>query len=138
MLSLIPLLKTQQELLDVPRCRKRFERYLEAMTGGTDDIVLLLPRFNPMAKEHVAEVVDSLIGMEAETHTAAALRLGGVKASAVPRLIGSLRNGQSVNLPEASGALALGNRRRGIPRFEFAPVFLTALDHALLHKIPQE
>lgn len=74
MLSLLPLLKTQQDLLSLPRGRKRFERYLEVMIGGTGDIVLPLPGFNPMAKKHAAEVVDSLIDMEAETQTATLLR----------------------------------------------------------------
>lgn len=41
------------------------------MTGGTDDIALPLPGFNPMAKEHAAEAVDSLIDMEAEIHATA-------------------------------------------------------------------
>ena len=93
MLSLVPVLETQQELLALPRGRKRFERYLEVMTGGAEDLVLPLSEFNPMAKEHAAGVVDSPIDMEAETHTAASLRLDGVEARAVPRQKTTPRNG---------------------------------------------
>ena len=64
--SLVPMLQVQRDLYDIPRGWTRFERYLAVMTGGTDDIILPLPVFNPMGKAHVAEVLDALIRIDAE------------------------------------------------------------------------
>jgi hypothetical protein len=44
----------------------RFRPYLEVMIGGTEDIVLPIQAFNPMAKPHVAGMLDALLGLGAE------------------------------------------------------------------------
>jgi hypothetical protein len=66
MLTVVPMLRPQRDLLDIPRGLARFRRYLEVMIGGTDDFVLPLQAFNPMSKPHVAEVLDALMGLNAE------------------------------------------------------------------------
>src|SRR6478752_7291072 len=64
--ELVPMLAAQRDLLETPRGWARFSRYLAAMTGGTGEIVLPLPLFNPMAKGHVAAFLDRLIALKAE------------------------------------------------------------------------
>lgn len=65
-LRLEPLLAIQRELYELPRDFSRFERYIEVMTGGGDDIELPLSVMNPMGKEHVPETLDALIALDAE------------------------------------------------------------------------
>ena len=84
-LSLTTMLGIQRELYDLPRGRERFARYLHAMSGGTDDLVLPLPLFNPMGKAHVAEALDALIALDAEAEAIEAVddatrRLQGIDA----------------------------------------------------------
>lgn len=83
--TLVPMLRVQRALCDLPRGGERFRRYLDAMTGGTDDIVLPLSLFNPMGKDHVATTLDRLLGIDAEGVATEALaeatdRLDGVDA----------------------------------------------------------
>lgn len=66
MLTLVPMLRDQRDLCDVPRGRLRFKRYLVLLTGGTDDMALPLPAFNPMARNHVADALDTLLAVGAE------------------------------------------------------------------------
>jgi hypothetical protein len=47
-LQVMPLLRVQRELYDIPLGRARFERYLDVMIGGSGDIVLPLGVMNPM------------------------------------------------------------------------------------------
>ena len=65
-LAYMPLLRAQRELLDVPRGPDRFAAYLDAILGGTEDIVRPLAVFNPMARPHVAGLLDSLLAKGAE------------------------------------------------------------------------
>jgi hypothetical protein len=65
-LSVIPMLGVQRGLYDMPPGWARFRRYLETMTGGTQDIVLPLGVMNPMGKAHVAAALDGLIALDAE------------------------------------------------------------------------
>ena len=81
-LELLPLLKIQQTLHAVPRGPVRLKAYIEAITGGGDEVVAPLANMNPMGKEHVAELIDSLIAWDAEARVAEVLavasdRLGG-------------------------------------------------------------
>ncbi len=81
-LELLPLLQTQRDLYEVPRGPARFGAYLEAMTGGGEDLVLPLAGMNPLGKEHVAALVDSLLAWDAEARVAEVLavasdQLGG-------------------------------------------------------------
>jgi hypothetical protein len=73
MLTVVPMLRAQRDLLEIPRGYARFRRYLEVMIGGTDDFVLPIQLFNPMAKAHVAEVLDALLGLGAEDVAAGAV-----------------------------------------------------------------
>lgn len=72
--TLVPMLREQRELYELPRGMGRFRRYLEVMTGGTDDIALPLPAFNPMGKGHVAETLDALLALDAEAVADEAVR----------------------------------------------------------------
>lgn len=60
------LLAPLRELYALPRDMKRFQAYLQLVTGGTDDIALPLGVANPMAKEHVLHKLDELIALGAE------------------------------------------------------------------------
>ena len=50
----------------MPRGPRRFRAYLDAMTDGRGGLKLPLPLFNPMGSEHVAAMLDRLIGAGAE------------------------------------------------------------------------
>jgi len=81
-LALVPALGIQRELLDLPRGRARFDRYLAVMLEG-ERVRLPLQSFNPMSKEHVADLLDHLLALDAEAVCASALaeaegRLAGV------------------------------------------------------------
>lgn len=65
-LELLPLLRIQRELYEIPLGWSRFKAYLDTMTGGTDDIVLPLVSMNPMGKPHVAAMIDTLMAFDAE------------------------------------------------------------------------
>ena len=67
------MLPVQRELYDVPLGWTRFEKYLEVMTGGTQEVVLPLMVMNPMGKPHVAATLDALIALGAEEVAAAAI-----------------------------------------------------------------
>jgi hypothetical protein len=84
--ELVPLLRLQRDLLEIPRGMERFRRYLWLLTEGRDDVVRPpLGGFNPMSREHVARVLDALLALDAETVAAGALaeaeaRLAGLEA----------------------------------------------------------
>lgn len=65
LISVAPALQVQRDLLDLPRGMERFDAYTSAMVDG-DDILLPLSVFNPMAREHVADLLDRLIAVDAE------------------------------------------------------------------------
>src|SRR6266542_6153811 len=65
--TLVPLLRTQRELYDLPLGWDRFKQYIRTITGGGDDIELApLVAMNPMGKPHVAAVLDKLIALDGE------------------------------------------------------------------------
>ena len=73
-LDLMPLLQKERALYGVPRGGARFQAYIRAATGDTDDIEIPpLGIMNPMAKEHVAHYIETLIALHAEAVVAAAL-----------------------------------------------------------------
>lgn len=80
-LQVMPLLRVQRELYDIPLGRARFERYLDVMIGGSGDIVLPLGVMNPMGKAHVAAALDALIALGAEEVAAAAVADAGGRLS---------------------------------------------------------
>lgn len=62
-----PLLQLQRDLCDGPRGAERFKEYIRTLRGNTvDDMELPLSAFNPMAKEHVSDLLDEYIAMGAE------------------------------------------------------------------------
>lgn len=81
-LEFLPLLDEQRALLNTARGFERFQRYLETMLDEQGEVRLPLAAFNPMAKPHVAVLLDDLIAADAEGTVRAALaeaaaRLGG-------------------------------------------------------------
>ncbi|MEZ6139800.1 MAG: hypothetical protein R3B84_04435 [Zavarzinella sp.] len=66
-LQYIPLLQQQRELLQLPPGRDRFEEYLRTISsdGQTIDFPPLT-MFNPMAKDHVAALLDEYIALGAD------------------------------------------------------------------------
>lgn len=82
-LEFVPLLKIQRDLHNIPRGMERFHEYIRTMTAGTGEIVLPIGPMNPMGKEHVAALLDTLLALGAEELAAAAAaeaqgRLAGV------------------------------------------------------------
>ena len=71
-LSFVPLLRTQRELYRLPRGMDRFRAYLNTMVDGeTGDLALPLVAMNPMGKDHVPDLLDRLIALDADAAGAA-------------------------------------------------------------------
>jgi hypothetical protein len=63
----VPLLQVQRDLYDLPRGYGRFQAYLKTMTDpNTGDLALPLVPMNPMGKEHVPELLDEYIRLDAD------------------------------------------------------------------------
>src|SRR5215831_13956242 len=76
-----PLLKIQRDLYRIPRGMERFREYLRTMIDPkTQDLKLPLVAMNPMGKEHVAEMLDRLLTLDADGVAAA------VVAEALPQI----------------------------------------------------
>ena len=72
-LELVPLLAVQRDLYRMPRGFERFREYLRTMIDpGTKDLQLPLSGMNPMGKDHVPELLDRLIAINAEEAAARA------------------------------------------------------------------
>lgn len=65
-IDVLPLLAAQRRLLDTPRGFARFREYLATMLDASGEIALPLSAFNPMAKAHVTERLDTLLALDAE------------------------------------------------------------------------
>lgn len=67
-LNYVPLLKVQRELQGIPRGLGRFQQYLRTMLtkDGTDLELVPLVIMNPMGKDHVTTMLDTLLTMEAD------------------------------------------------------------------------
>ena len=65
-IELLPTLQVQRELYAMPRGLDRFWKYVETLTGGTDDIAVPIVAMNPMGKEHSLVKIDELIAIDAE------------------------------------------------------------------------
>ena len=71
-LSFVPLLQTQRELYRMPGGLERFKAYLSTMVDGeTGDLALPLVAMNPMGKDHVPDLLDTLIALDADAAGAA-------------------------------------------------------------------
>jgi hypothetical protein len=62
----LSLLQVQRDLLDVPPGTGRFQQYLATMLDTDGNLRFPLPAFNPMSKEHVADLLDELLAMQDE------------------------------------------------------------------------
>ena len=63
----VPLLQLQRDWCDGPRGAERFKEYIRTLRGSTfDDMELPLSAFNPMAKQHVPDLLDEYIALGAE------------------------------------------------------------------------
>lgn len=85
-LHFLPLLQIQRDLLNTARGFERFKQYLDAMSDGQGDIALPLAAFNPMSKPHVADLLDALLAMDAESVARAALDEAATRLRAIPGL----------------------------------------------------
>jgi hypothetical protein len=73
-LEYVPLLQVQRDLYQMPRGFARFREYLQTMVDPeSGDLTLPLSGMNPMAKEHVAELLDRLLAIDADGEAARAL-----------------------------------------------------------------
>ena len=82
-LNLVPTLEVQRDLCRIERGGDRFRAYLTAMVGAGGELKLPLPLFNPMAREHVAALLDRLIAAGAEATAREALGAAELRLAAV-------------------------------------------------------
>jgi len=83
-IEVVPALRAQRDLLELPRGMERFDAYVKTMIDPNDRVILPLQTFNPMSREHVAEVLDGLLDMGAEEIATDAARdadrrIGGIE-----------------------------------------------------------
>lgn len=78
----VALLETQRELYRIPRGPERFETYVRLMRDDARAVPLVA--LNPMARGHVAELVDALIGLDAERVGAEAAGDASARLADVP------------------------------------------------------
>lgn len=72
--ELVPILKKMRELYRLPRDLNRFEEFLNTLVDSSDsDIQIPIIGYNPMAKEHILDRLQELIGMNAEQTASEAL-----------------------------------------------------------------
>ncbi len=70
----MPLLETQRELYAMPRGGERFRAYLRTLVDGdTGDLALPLVSMNPMGKDHLPVLLDTLLAFDAEAIARAAI-----------------------------------------------------------------
>ena len=72
----VPLIQVMRDLHGIPRGRERFREYIRSLTKhGTDEVEFPpLGIMNPMGREHVTELLDALLALDADgiaAHTAA-------------------------------------------------------------------
>src|SRR5947199_2040628 len=66
-LDYVPLLKIQRELYDLPRGWERFRAYLGTMTDAkTGDLKLPIVAMNPMGKDHLQNLLDEYLALDAD------------------------------------------------------------------------
>lgn len=72
-LEYVPLLQIQRELQGLPRDQARFQQYLRTMVSEEGLEYPPLGMMNPMGREHVTELLDALLELDADSigrHTA--------------------------------------------------------------------
>ena len=67
-IEFVPLLRVQCDLYGIPRAPERFRAYLKTMVSsdGTDVHLPPLVAMNPMARDHVPALLDTLLATDAE------------------------------------------------------------------------
>lgn len=66
-LNFVPSLQVQRKLYDQSRGQDRFQEYLRVMLNDDrSDVVLPLPAFNPMGRDHVKTALDHLLELGVE------------------------------------------------------------------------
>lgn len=74
-LNYVPLLSLQRELQGIPRGIERFRQYLRTMLNADGSDVEFPPLViaNPMARDHVTDLLDALVAIDADTVAARAV-----------------------------------------------------------------
>src|SRR5262245_45327743 len=74
-LEYVPLLQIPRELHDIPRGLRRFRQYLRTIMNHRRNTVELpsLLAMNPMGREHVTELLDALLVLDADAIAARAV-----------------------------------------------------------------
>src|SRR5262245_12519138 len=74
-IEFVPLLNLQRELYSIPRGMVRSRTYLRRLVDDTGDDVEFPPlvAINPMARDHVPAMIDTLIALDADAIAAQAL-----------------------------------------------------------------
>ncbi len=82
-LEYVPLLRLQRDLYEIPRGMVRFEAYLRAMLNEARDDVRYpsLGVMNPMAREHVAALLDDYLALDADAEAARAVESAGAQVA---------------------------------------------------------
>lgn len=84
-LAFVPLLRRQRELHDVPRGPARFAAYLRLLDRDHPaDLVAPLLIVNPMAREPVAAVLDTLLALDADQIAARAVEQAAATLATAP------------------------------------------------------
>src|SRR5262245_37941675 len=81
-----PLLPVQRELQSIPRSRARFHHYLRTIFSEDRKIAELPPLLaaNPMAKEHVTQLLDDFLALDADRIAVEAAREAAAVLAEVP------------------------------------------------------
>ncbi|NJK48708.1 hypothetical protein HC931_11465 [Candidatus Gracilibacteria bacterium] len=68
-IEFVPLLQLQRDLYNIPRGQERFRVYLETMLDADASAIKLPPLavMNPMGKEHIPAMLDTLLAMNSDT-----------------------------------------------------------------------
>lgn len=85
-LDYVPLLPDQRDLQRIPLGRARFQHYLRLIFSKAPDVVERGPLVaaNPMAKEHVTELLDAYLALDADRIAAEAAREAAAALADVP------------------------------------------------------
>jgi hypothetical protein len=85
-LTYVPLLSIQRDLHGIPHGMERFKKYLHTI-GSKDGTTLELPSLvimNPMGKEHMTALLDSLIALDAEAIAGQAVEEASIQLTSEP------------------------------------------------------
>lgn len=85
-LDYVPLLQIQRDLHGIPRGMERFRSYLRTMLNddGTDLDLVPLVAMNPMGKDHVKDLLDALLAIEADAVGARAAEEASAALDGIP------------------------------------------------------